>query len=65
MAYNVSLIHNLWLQTPGKKGQAHKDSKVRTVYLPPHKSENGWDISKYRNRWDLIEDEMKAEKTMR
>jgi len=61
MADNVSKAHSMWLQTPGKKGQAHRDSKVRTVYLPPHKSECGWDISQYRNRWDLIEQEMKAE----
>ncbi len=25
----------LWLSTPGKKGQAHKDNTVRTVHLPP------------------------------
>ncbi|MDM8000372.1 MAG: hypothetical protein QUS33_10310 [Dehalococcoidia bacterium] len=61
MAVNVSLAHRLWLERPGKEGQAHKDSKVRTVYLPPHQSETGWNISKYRNRWDLIEQKIKAE----
>jgi hypothetical protein len=25
------------------------------VYLPPHKSFGGWDISEYKDRWDLIE----------
>jgi len=30
----------------------HKDSMVRTVRLPPHKSFSGWDISEYLNRWD-------------
>jgi len=61
MAQNVSKAHELWLKTPGAKGQAHKDSKVRTVHLPPHRSFSGWDISKYLNRWDLIEEQMKAE----
>jgi len=61
MAHNVSKAHHLWLETPGAKGQAHKDSKVRTVHLPPHKSLIGWDISQYLNRWDLIEEKMKAE----
>ena len=44
-----------WLETPGKKGQPHKDNPVRTVALPPRRSFSGWDISPYRNRWDLIE----------
>src|SRR4051812_38835457 len=55
MSDNVSKAHELWLSTPGKKGQAHQDNKVRTVYLPPRKSINGWDISSFRDRWDLIE----------
>jgi hypothetical protein len=55
MARNVSEGHELWLRTPGAKGQAHKDSKVRAVDLPPRKSITGWDISKYSNRWKLIE----------
>ena len=61
MAYNVSKGHDLWLNTPGVKGQAHKDNKVRIVDLPPHKSITGWDISEYLNRWDLIEEKMKDE----
>jgi hypothetical protein len=55
MAKNVSEAHELWLSTPGKKGQAHKDNTVRTVHLPPRKSISGWDISSFRDRWDLIE----------
>jgi hypothetical protein len=54
MANNVAGAHQLWLKTPGQKGQAHKDNKVRTVHLPPTKSFSGWDISEYRDRWDLI-----------
>jgi hypothetical protein len=55
MAKNVSEEHALWLSTPGKKGQAHKDNRMRTVHLPPYKSLTGWDISVFRDRWDLIE----------
>ena len=59
MAENVSEAHQLWLVTPGKKGQAHKDNTIRTVHLPPYKSISGWDISEYRERWDLIEERLK------
>lgn len=62
MAANVSKAHDLWLKTPGAKGQAHRDSKVRTVHLPPHVSFSGWEISRYLNRWDLIEQKMKADR---
>lgn len=55
MAKHVAEAHEKWLKAPGRKGQPHKDSTVRTVTLPPHKSFSGWDISSYRNRWDLIE----------
>jgi hypothetical protein len=54
MAVNVAIGHQQWLKALGKKGQAHQDSKVRTVHLPPAKSFSGWDISEYRDRWDLI-----------
>ena len=61
MAANVSRAHELWMKTPGAKGQAHNDSKIRTVHLPPHASFSGWDISKYFNKWELIEEKMKDE----
>ncbi len=61
MATNVSKAHHLWLKTPGAKGQAHRDSKVRTVHLPPHRSFSGWEISKHLNIWELIEEKLKAE----
>jgi len=60
MAKNVVAAHQLWLETPGAKGQAHKDSKVRTVHLPPYKSFSGWEISEYLNRWELIEQKLQA-----
>lgn len=55
MAKNVSETHQLWLNTLGKKGQPHKDSSVRAVYLPPRKSLTGWSIKRYLNKWELIE----------
>ncbi|MGD9489064.1 MAG: hypothetical protein AB7W47_13645 [Calditrichaceae bacterium] len=55
MAKNIKKGHYLWLSTPGKKGQPHKDNKVRTVILPPYRSALDWDISIYKDRWDLIE----------
>jgi len=59
MAYNVSEIHERWLKAPGIKGQEHKDSRVRAVELPPRKSFNGWDISRYLNKWELIDAKLK------
>lgn len=63
MSRNVCEAHGTWLRTPGMKGQAHRDSKVRTVHLPPHTSLSGWDVSQYLNRWDLIAEKMGAERT--
>lgn len=59
MAENVKEQHQTWLATPGKNGQKHKDNPVRTVELQG-KCLNGWDISKYRNQWDLIGQRLKA-----
>ncbi len=58
MAKNVFEGHRQWLKTPGARGQTHRDSGVRAVPLPPHKSNTGWDISEYRDRWDLIEEKL-------
>jgi hypothetical protein len=55
MAENVKQAHQTWLRTTGARGQAHNDNSVRTVHLPPFKSLSGWDISEYRDRWDLID----------
>ena len=60
MAQHVSHAHDLWLKTPGKNGRLHQENKVRTVHLPPHVSYSGWDISPYKDRWDLIEEQLKA-----
>jgi len=60
MANNVSYAHNHWLNHLGKKGQKHNATTVRTVHLPPSKSIIGWDISEYKNRWDLILNKLHA-----
>jgi hypothetical protein len=55
MAREVSKEHKAWLATPGRGDRKHKDNSVRIVRLPPVKAVGAWDISKYRNRWDLID----------
>lgn len=60
MAKNVTKMHKIWENTPGKKGQKHNPSKIRIVYLPPHIDPYiSWDLSIYKNRWDLIEKVLK------
>ena len=59
MAKEVSKAHRAWLKAPGKKGQEHNDNTVRTVTLPPYKSFSNWDVSEYKNRWDLIKEKLK------
>ena len=60
MSKNISERHRNWLETLGKKGQRHNESTMRTLPLPPLKTFSGWDISEYRERWDLIEQKLKA-----
>lgn len=60
MAKNIKEGHDRWEKTPGRNGQQRSlKSKFRCVLLPPIKDEDGWDISEYKNRWDLIEQKMK------
>lgn len=59
MSQNVKKAHELWLKAPGKKGQQHNETTMRTVHIPPYKSFSGWSISRYKNRWDLIEEKLK------
>ena len=58
MAKNIREVHVMWLNSPGKKGQAHNPNDLRAVLLPPQKNINGWGISDYLNRWDLIEEKL-------
>jgi hypothetical protein len=60
MSKNISEEHSNWLNTLGKKGQMHNETGLRAVHLPPWKSVSGWDISKYRDRWDLIEEKLRT-----
>lgn len=60
MSNNITKDHQEWLATPGKQNQAHKDSDVRIVKLPPYgEGYKGWRVDGYRDRWDLIEDKLK------
>jgi len=51
MAKNVKTAQERWLSDVPTR----RDSAVRIVSLPPRTNYIGWDISPYRNRWDLIE----------
>jgi hypothetical protein len=45
VAKHVRESHAKWLKTPGRKGQAHKDTDMRRYKDPAHK---------YKDRWDLL-----------
>lgn len=48
-----------WVETPGRNGRPHNpENNMRTVHIPPKVDINGWDISEYKNRWDLIADKL-------
>lgn len=59
MAENVKKQHSDWLNRPGRKGQPHNDNPVRGILLPPRKLPDLWDISRYLDRWDLIEEKLR------
>jgi hypothetical protein len=54
MARHVSHQHQSWLDTPGKHGREHRDSRVRIVGVTGKTVPFCWDITPYRDRWDLI-----------
>jgi hypothetical protein len=61
MAHNVRAEYELWLKSPGLKGQDHKETSVRTVHLPPFKSAySSFNLSEYRNKWELIEEKLRT-----
>jgi len=57
-------VHKVWLATPGKKGQAHKQTEMRRL-LPDYsktikvdnpvikKYSKGW-LEKYKENWELL-----------
>ena len=55
LSKNIKESHQIWMDTPGKNGQSHKETSFRSIYLPPYKSENGWAIDEYKNNWGVIE----------
>lgn len=50
MAKNVCAAHSKWLLDKASR----KDSTMRCVELPPRVTYSGWDISPYKNNWDLL-----------
>jgi hypothetical protein len=58
MAHNISAFHQRWLTALGKSGRVHRDSSVRAVNVPPNNYSHLWCINEYRDRWDLITDEL-------
>lgn len=57
MSQNVRASHTQWLNTPGEKGQQHKDNSIRKVHVGTHKFE--YNITPWKERWDLIGNIMK------
>ena len=50
------------MNIPAKDGSDNNFTTMRSVDIPTRqiKKENlRWDITKYKNRWDLIEDKLK------
>ena len=53
---NVKKEFDVWMNTPGKKGQSHNDSNVRVIKLPPYNTNSSWKIDQFKNQWSIIED---------
>lgn len=52
MSVHVKKNFEIWC----KQSKKHNiENKVRTVYLPPHKNLDGWDLRRYQNNWKLID----------
>jgi hypothetical protein len=62
MTREISKHHKLWLGGEGKNGRIRHDVDLRTILLPPHKivHEYEWDISDFRDKWELIEEKLKG-----
>jgi hypothetical protein len=45
--------HQLWLDTPGKKGQAHNPTKMRRIKPSVVSMPEGW-MDEYLENWDLL-----------
>ena len=62
VAEALAKVHRIWLNTPGRGGRVHKDSKVRrfvpdySVHLHekcPPEYRSGW-LDRYREAWKLL-----------
>ena len=54
MAKNVKECFEKWASMPGHD----RRNKFRKVFLPPKKNRNGWELSSYKNKWELIEQQL-------
>ena len=61
MATNVTKLHAKWLSSPGKNGNTHKDNRIRKVRFSSVGKDDRYmfDVSSYKDRWDLIESALK------
>ena len=53
MAKSITRLHKEWLAAPGRSGKQHNDNTIRKVCVGKRKYE--YDISQWKNRWDLVE----------
>jgi len=61
MSIRTKACFETWKRTPGAKGQErNQDNTFRTITLPPGVDNNGWSISEYENRWDIIEEKIQC-----
>ena len=53
VAKAVRESHKLWLETPGKNGQKHNDTKMRRIGPKTYGYPEGW-FDQYLENWDLL-----------
>lgn len=53
VAETISLDHKTWLETPGKNGSAHNETKFRRLRNKSLGKQPGW-LEEYKERWDFI-----------
>lgn len=53
VAETLKVDHQVWLDTPGRKGQAHNPTNMRRLRPNSNGKEPGW-LNAYLENWDLI-----------
>jgi hypothetical protein len=53
VANTIKLDHEIWLATPGAKGQPHKPTQIRRLKPKSQGMPDGW-LDEYRENWDLL-----------